>query len=282
MTERPLWLGPDGSLLGVLTEPAGRVPGAPVLLMLNAGLLHRVGPNRMHVDLARRLAERGMASLRLDLSGIGDSEFASRRLDVDRSRQDVVDAMDGLADRLGVDRFVLFGLCTGAFNAFRAALVDERVRGCVLIDGYGYPTPRSRWRHYRTRVFELDRWMGWIRRKLGSDVAVDAPEDLVVYENEVVPRERFAAELGALIDRDVAVLMAYTEYGPLAVNYPRQLHDAFPGLDLDRSVTVAWYPDTDHTFTLADNRRRLLDEVETWLATAGLLPGTPATQGRSA
>ena len=70
------------------------------------------------------------------MSGVGDSALLDgHQLDIERSRQDVIEAMNAVNLQSGVERFVLMGLCTGAYNAFRAALVDERVVGCVLMDG---------------------------------------------------------------------------------------------------------------------------------------------------
>ncbi len=61
------------------------------------------------------------------------------------------------------------------------------------------------------------------------------------------------------------MLMVYTGLGPLAFNYERQLHDAFPKIDLDRAMTVRYFPDADHTFTLPGNRRLLVEAIESWL-----------------
>ncbi len=268
MNERAVYFGPHNGLLGILTMPAAPRDGAPAVVLLNAGLLHRVGPNRLHVEIARRLGEHGYSSLRFDMSGVGDSELVEGGLlDIDRSVSDVVAAMDAVGAATGADRFVIMGLCTGAFNGFRAALRDDRVAGCVLIDGYAYPTPKSQFRHYRTRVLQLDRWMGYVKRRLGrgGPAAAATPEDLVVFENEVVPKERFGRELASLIDRGTSLLMVYTKLGPLAFNYERQMHDAFPEIDFGAAVIVRYYPNADHTFTLPGNRRRLLDEIESWM-----------------
>ena len=75
MSERPVMIGADRNLMGIVCEPDGPWPASrPAMIMLNAGLIHRVGPNRLHVRLARELAARGFLSLRLDLSGRGDSD----------------------------------------------------------------------------------------------------------------------------------------------------------------------------------------------------------------
>lgn len=265
MNERAVTFGTGNGLVGVVTQPATPAPGAPGVLLLNAGLLHRVGPNRLNVEVARALAEWGVTSLRFDMAGIGDSEVTSRDvLDIERSRQDVVEAMDAFAETQAVDQFVLVGLCTGAYNAFRAALVDDRVVGAVLIDGYAYPTFRSRVRHYRTRVFQLQRWVDYARRRLGRE-SDDGAGDLVVFENEHVSRERFAAELSELVDRGVRLFMVYTEMGPLAFNYESQLADALPEVDVRGGTDVVYYEGTDHTFTLPGNRQQFMDDLATWM-----------------
>ena len=146
-------LGAEANLIGVLSEPDRALPSPapprstprPVVILLNAGVLHRVGPHRLHVNLARRLAARGITSLRLDLSGIGDSpSVPGARSFRESAVADTKAAMDQLAVELGAERFVLFGLCSGADNALATAEVDPRVVGVVVIDPPAYVTPRAR------------------------------------------------------------------------------------------------------------------------------------------
>ena len=62
----------DG-LVGVATLGRPRPRFATALILLNAGLVHRMGPFRLYVQMARRLAAEGYAVLRFDQSGLGDS-----------------------------------------------------------------------------------------------------------------------------------------------------------------------------------------------------------------
>lgn len=141
--EVPIFFGEQQNLFGIVAEPSqrpvdGSAAGGIVVLMLNVGTNHRVGPNRMYVKMARAWAEQGFSSLRFDLAGIGDSraadEFSETKLYSKQSVNDVRRAMDALAVQRGYDRFVLMGLCSGAYVAFQTALADSRVAGQVLLN----------------------------------------------------------------------------------------------------------------------------------------------------
>lgn len=145
--ERPLRFGPAAGLFGVLCEPAlaplgEAVAGTagrdrPVVLLLNSGATHHVGSGRMSVLLARRLAARGIASLRIDLGGLGDSASKPGRTDgliyCRDSVQDARAALDAL-ESLGYCGAVVVGLCAGAAVALHTALADGRVVGQALVN----------------------------------------------------------------------------------------------------------------------------------------------------
>ncbi len=139
--ERPFLLTrPEGRLAGIVAEPAAGAPAPLTAVFLNAGSIRRVGPHRLWVDTARRWAEQGVRSLRLDVEGIGDSDgdedlfndvghFHEQRF-VDQTRA----ALDELqAAGLG-DRFLLVGLCSGAYWAFHALLADDRAAAALMFN----------------------------------------------------------------------------------------------------------------------------------------------------
>jgi len=157
-----LRLGPEGQLVGIVSRLSSALvrpttlssaePG-PALVILNAGVLHRVGPHRLHVTLARRIAAIGLASLRLDLGGIGDSIASSDAASFRESAvADTRAAMTGLGELVGARRFVLFGVCSGADNSIATALADDRVTGIILVDPPTYPTRRGQLRHLMRRI----------------------------------------------------------------------------------------------------------------------------------
>ena len=140
LRERPLFLdGPNGRLFGILTEPVGP-RGDLCAVLLNAGPQRHTGPNRMWVETARRWAARGVPCLRVDLAAIGDSDGDSSVIvQVASLYQDayvgqVRAVMDGLRDLGLPDRFLLLGLCSGAYWGMHAALADERVESVVMLN----------------------------------------------------------------------------------------------------------------------------------------------------
>lgn len=130
----------DGaSLFGIIAEPATRTTDVCAVL-LNAGALTHIGPNRMWVEASRRWAGLGIPSLRLDIEGIGDADGnESVYRDVgafytDELVRQVRAALDTLVARGLPARFALLGLCSGAYWAFHGAIDDERVCAAYLVN----------------------------------------------------------------------------------------------------------------------------------------------------
>jgi alpha/beta superfamily hydrolase len=141
ISETPVRLAAgEQQLFAVLGEPLSAPRSDVALVLLNAGAIRRIGPNRMWVDIARRWTARGVTTLRLDVEGIGDATGDGQRytdvseLYVPSFVGQVQLALDGLADRGGIDRFVLLGLCSGAFWGFHTALADTRVSSAVMLN----------------------------------------------------------------------------------------------------------------------------------------------------
>jgi len=155
VTERVLTFGAGDALVGVLTLPlSGPVEARPAVVLLNAGILPRVGPNRLYVDLARRLASRGFPVLRFDLSGVGESPSRPDGLPAERAVvEETRAALDRLERELGARRFVLGGLCAGASVSLMTAREDARVIGTMLVNAREHLLPEA-----QHREANLDLW----------------------------------------------------------------------------------------------------------------------------
>ncbi len=279
--ERVLRLGPDGRLVGIVTEPASRTRDLPVFLMLNAGVVHRVGPNRIYVSMARRLAATGFATCRFDVSGLGDSLTRRDGLPYEDARlADTREAMDHVQRALGVDRFVTLGLCSGADHAFRVALADERTVGSVLLDGYSYPTAqhhaerrRERWGEIRRRLLDFPAWKRVLTGRHPIWGAVRARllrrKDLrLQFVMDVPPREEAEAGVQRLVQRGVRLLFIYTARQAAYYLSAAETGEAFPPVPPSGAIRVRCMPDSDHEFTLLTRRAQVLDAVGAWAEAA--------------
>ncbi len=139
--ESPLTIAQSfGNLFAIVAEPVDRRPAGLCAVMLNAGAIRRVGPNRMWVETARRWAARGVPTVRLDLEGIGDADGDGERftelaeLYAPALVDQVCAALDALEARGMGSRFVLAGLCSGACWSFHGALRDERVVAAFMLN----------------------------------------------------------------------------------------------------------------------------------------------------
>ena len=132
-------------LFGILAEPADRAGprrGMPAVLLPNAGSIHRIGPDRLWVRLARLWAARGFLVLRLDLSGIGDSRAQPGAQEnvvySAHASSDMAAAIDWLTRQAGAGECHVVGLCSGAYHALKAAVAGPALASAVMINPLTY------------------------------------------------------------------------------------------------------------------------------------------------
>lgn len=132
--------GEGDRLFGVLCRPATvTAERTPVVVMISVGRNSHVGWRRMSVENARSLARMGVASLRFDLAGIGDSAprpgQPQQTLYSEWPALDAAEAIDYVTE-LGLGPVVLLGVCSGAYVGLQAAINDGRVAGLVAANIY--------------------------------------------------------------------------------------------------------------------------------------------------
>jgi pimeloyl-ACP methyl ester carboxylesterase len=271
--ERIVQFGDGHSLVGVLAE-ASSDAAQPTFILLNAGTLHRIGPHRVYVKIARALAAAGFPVLRFDLSGLGDSLPRRDNLPYTASSvRETQDAMDFLHTETPARHFVLMGSCSGADVAFRTACQDPRVVGAALIDWFAYRTAAWYLHHYRSALSALWAWTS--RDGNGASeplVRAAAPSGhrkrgRLMNDGDVPPKARSAADLRALIGRGVNLLFVYTGAQLAYYNYPTQLHDTFRSVPFRNRVEVDFQGEADHTLTLLLHQQRLVDRISRWATT---------------
>ena len=267
MKETVYQFGPNNSLTGILSQPdeSVRVADAPVALILNAGIVHSIGPFRLHVDIARSLAEAGFSSFRIDLSGLGDSETRTGKAVENRAVLDATDAIDLLAEKFGVGSVVAIGLCSGAFNAHQVALADPRVVGAAFFDGIVFRTTGYYFRHYM-RFAKPRFWRNAIKRRLIGEPATSEADGATLAESEFFEvdktQEEISLEIGGLVERGLKMLFIYTEgYDDIASS--AQFEGMF-GIKPDDQVQVEYFSEAEHTFRLSHNRKAACSRLRDW------------------
>jgi hypothetical protein len=257
VNERTTRFGPEQRLAGIITEPSG-ASARHGCILVSAGLMPKAGPYRLYAELARRLADEGIVSLRFDLGGIGESPVDSSGLPLrERTEREVRAAIDHVSSEFGLDGVTLAGLCSGAEDSLRSADRDERVSGVVMIDPFAYRARGWFWRHALHRAGRR------MLRALGVHAPVPKPDGgrprLVEYRYMEQPEA--AAILARLIERGTRLHFVYTAGVRESFNHPSELAAAFPGLDFRDRVRVDFLSHLDHTQLLAADRATLVETI---------------------
>jgi dienelactone hydrolase len=133
--------GHGGALFGIVATPAEDVARADLtVVFLNVGAERRIGANRMWVEAARRWAAEGVPSARVDLIGIGEGGGPATPWNGEYALYDealveqVAIALDALPGYGLPPRFLLIGMCSGAYWAFTRARHDPRIVGLDLLN----------------------------------------------------------------------------------------------------------------------------------------------------
>ena len=160
-------------LYGVASVPA--TPAARGVVIVVGGPQYRAGSHRQFTLLARALAAEGVAVLRFDVRGMGDSEGTAQPFEAIGAD---LDAAIGafMAHVPAVRDVVLWGLCDGASAAALYAHRDPRIAGLALLNPWvrteaGAATATIR-HYYRARLFDKAFWHKLASGKFDAGAAV--------------------------------------------------------------------------------------------------------------
>lgn len=272
-------VGPGKSLVAAVTEPVrgAGMNAAPVIVILNTGIIHRVGHQRTFVILARELAARGYLVVRFDFGGIGDSERRTDNLSaLEGCLDDIRVILDWLEASRGHRRSILLGLCSGADHAIIYAGSDPRVVGAGLLDPMIPPTRRFYLHYILHRLTRPRSWLSFItgngrlfaaiRKRLlkpkSGEGHAGSPEDerVRLFLKDVYARA---------MENNVQLLSVLTGASDTRQSsYREQILDAFPELDLSPLLRAEFFEDSDHLFLFEHDRKRLNAIIIDWIETA--------------
>ena len=267
ISETAILLGQQRTMVGIVTQPvAAELRGyRPAILILNTGIIHRVGHNRMYVNLSRELAKAGHVVLRFDLSGIGDSESRGYLLQpIDAALADILDAIDWLERARQAEEVIILGLCSGADHAVLYGYNDPRVVGLVLMDPSIPLTARYYFSYIWRRLLRLRswanlalgrsfsgrRWLANLAIALGLKgllIALGLKKNKAPSLSEPKVREYLERVYQASIAQGIQFLVIFSGV-ETRQNYREQLLDAFPNVSFGDQLSLELFEKADHLF----------------------------------
>ena len=272
LTEEPLQFGQSGRLFGILTQPnklAHDEQELPIFVFLSSGLTHRAGPRRLYVRLARKLAEIGFASLRVDLAGKGDS-FPRHHLTAEQSLmedfEDIISVLEARQDHI---QLIVCGLCSGADDAIRVTPKDPRVVGMVLLDPVCDRDDGFKMRDVVRRYTQFARYQRKLKTMLSglvkSSIEMEPSPDHLDMRN--FPSHQPLLEAFLLIhQRKGRVFSMFTSYAEEYYNQRGQMGRVLGLDDYQDYCTEHYWSGASHTYSLELHRAKLIEEIKTWAA----------------
>jgi hypothetical protein len=242
--------------------------------------LGRLGhPNGGFVSLA--FPARWRIARALAITGGGGSGLRSGWL-----VRDVRVAIEVLSRRLGVERFVLGGLCAGAYVSFHAGLVDRAVVGEILINpqtfyfkegdslDIGVRRTFAEARRYQRQAFRLSSWRKALRGEVDwryiADVMRDRTRDLLQAKvNDLLFRvgrgdpeaRNLHTSFRQMADRGVHTLLIFSGDDPGLDYLESKLGHQMAALKRSPAIQLEIIDGPDHTFTPLWSQTRLAEVI---------------------
>ena len=252
---------------GMVTFPKD-VAHAPVVVIFNAGLIHREGPYRLNVLVGRALAELGYIAIRVDLSGKGDTPVREGLKNRESVALDWQYIKQAILNRFGQRRLVLMGLCSGADNAIKITAEEPDVYGLVLMDAV---SPRDAGFVKRDLLRRLKNFHQWInlpfalwryfKRCLGGE---RSESDRIASLRDEPTDSDMHACFHKIVQRHGKVLAVFTSQASRNYNQRGQFARAINIPGLAPCCEEIYWPLVKHLYPLDVHRNRLIAEISRW------------------
>ncbi len=276
MQEEALLFGPNNSNAGVFTAAVDNTHAQSEMacICITAGLLHHVGPHRLHVLLARSLAEEGISTLRFDISGIGDSLIRSDDFPANEAPVQEINSAMKVLEKRGFTRFVLFGICSGAVQAVKVAAGNSKVAGIILVNT-GADTgeteteanPQEALQFYLKRsLFNLKAWRNLFTGKIKYRALFITLFFSLIYKLKNLNKkidtfeDKLDAEITPYIEQGTSILMVMSDRHAQYYELQKQAFDKLLG----ERFKILVYTQADHLFTPLSVQKDVIHQVCLW------------------
>lgn len=276
-------------MYGVFTQSNSdiKLSDSTLIIFSNAGVAHHIGPNRIYVDASRSLALQGIATLRFDISSIGESvgEYSEENHHPYpiTAAQDINTAVNYMRAKFSFKRVILSGLSSGAHNSYHAALTgNSDVNGLILINpltfywrvGQSLFAPEEHKdeidaAYYQNKMFDYEKWVklllspkkilsvtGFVFRMLLSKLR--SSSGVLLKKAGLVKLSEFEKDISLIFKKNITISVLYSDSDP---GYRVLMSQA--GLIVKRGVKKGLFyseliKNADHTFSSLDARKKLI------------------------
>ena len=288
--EFPVFLDPGRRLFGILTEPVHLIsPPRAALILVSSGAVPTVGPNRVYATLARRLAAEGIAVLRFDVAGIGDSDphpgEPANTVYTRDAPSDVATAVSFVAAR-GFSKIIAGGICAGGYHALKAVVAGASLTGIAIINPltfhYVEDMPLAAQPHltivearrHRRSIRSAAAWRKLLTGKVGVGRTLGfranmAQSWMMSHVRDALRHTRWrrADDVGydfeTLARRGVCLHFIFADDDPGPVLLADFGGSAARRLERAGSLKITTITGADHTFTARKDQRALGDAIAT-------------------
>lgn len=258
--------GEQNNLQGIASIPDLFKTRDIAVILLNAGMVRKVGPFNLNVDLARNLSSDGYFVFRFDLAGLGDSiKIKTGGTNIENAMEDLKTTMTYIAEQYAIQKFIIIGLCTGADFAHKISVLDNRVVGNIWLDGYGYPTPAFLQKRITPVLLNPVRLMNSIISRLRNLFVKTQVSGVDTYVWKLPEKQDYINDMNQLFLRGFKSLYLFSGGVSVYYNYKDQFKDGFQKFPFWKNIEVEYYPEFDHTYLLIDDRQVMIARVEDWL-----------------
>lgn len=269
----------------------------PLVIMLNSGSNHQVGPNRLYVSISRELAANGFDCLRLDLPGLGESEVLHGQKENNPYMDAPTSAINACIDQLSdkPKEIVLIGLCSGAYHAFLAAYEFDNtvpIVESILINPLAFYWEKgmklenaasvsySKWGWYRTAAKSRVKWIRLISGNIDARPIIKSAFNriYIIIKANLTLRPFFKMKPGGLsssvpITSNIQSSLNRISHLGIKLTFIFSAND--PGIDIlntnasstvkrlqkEGCINIKYIDDADHTFSKLRSRGELLDSI---------------------
>lgn len=258
-------------LFGVLHLPEHFTPPFPAVLMIHGLAGTKAGRHRLYVRLAEKLSKMGIASLRLDMRGCGDSEGDFSRITVDTQVADALLGLDFLTSHpfISKDQIGILGRSMGGAVAVLVAKEAMKRQTMTLCS-------MALWCPLFSAKPWAQEWYKMQQQPQVKGVTSEAhrhyvQQNGILFQDELVSmkllEQLFRLDLTPALEelRDIPFFFAHSINDPVVgIEQTQGYLQQREALQASAETKFCSFQGKDHEFSLPNEQSELLEESSKW------------------